>query len=155
MPVQLTERALRDAIAVIGEHDDAGAREAESALHWMGWEGEGPLLLRRYDVQLFAWYTLPRKFLTSLEHKRAAAQALARTLERLGERAAGYADVCRSAETDALRWRPHRPRHGADVRRRHGCADGVDRGRLSASVKITAAHAGETQTRTLRLSLTR
>ncbi|MGO9973736.1 MAG: hypothetical protein ACLP01_13210 [Solirubrobacteraceae bacterium] len=32
----------------------------------MGWEGEGSLLLRRYDVQLFAWYTLTRKFLMSL-----------------------------------------------------------------------------------------
>lgn len=102
MPVELTERALHDVIAVMGEWNRDGAQAAESALNWMGWEGEGPLLLRRYDVQLFAWYTLPRKFLTSLEHKREAAAALAQTLERLGGRAAGYAEVCRSAETGEL-----------------------------------------------------
>jgi hypothetical protein len=100
VPVELTERAIRDVIAVMGEWDDAQA--AESALNWMGWEGEGPLLLRRYDVQLFVWYTLPRKFLTSLEHKREAAEALALTLERLGGRAASYAEVCRSTETEEL-----------------------------------------------------
>ncbi|MGO9888405.1 MAG: hypothetical protein ACLP0L_10930 [Solirubrobacteraceae bacterium] len=102
MPVELTEGALRDALAVAGECDEDGARSAQSALEWMGWEGEGPLLLRRYDVQLFVWYTLPRKFLTTLEHKREAADALAQTLERLGGRAASYADVCRARETNEL-----------------------------------------------------
>lgn len=102
MPVELTERALRDALAVMGEWDQDGARAARSTLEWMGWEGGGSLLLRRYDVQLFVWYTLPRKFLTSLEFKREAAEALARTLERLGDRAASYAEVCRSTETDEL-----------------------------------------------------
>ncbi len=82
MPVELTERALRDTIAVMGEWNRDGAQAAASALSWMGWEGEGSLLLRRYDVQLFAWYTLPRKFLMSLEHKREAADALAETLEQ-------------------------------------------------------------------------
>ena len=102
MPVELTERALRDVVAVMGEWDQGGARMAQAALEWMGWEDEGPLLLRRYDVQLFAWYTLPRKFLASLESKREAAEALALTLERLGGRAASYAEVCRSTDTDEL-----------------------------------------------------
>jgi hypothetical protein len=102
LPVELTERELRDTVAVMGEWDHDGAREAQSALEWLGWEGEGSLLLRRYDVQLFVWYTLPRKFLTSLEFKREAAEVLAGTLERLGGRAASYADVCRSAETYEL-----------------------------------------------------
>ncbi len=102
MPVELTERALHDAVAVMGEWDQDGAQAAQSALEWMGWEGEGPLMLRRYDVQLFAWYTLPRKFLTSLEFKREAADALARTLEQFGGRAASYAEVCRSADTDEM-----------------------------------------------------
>jgi hypothetical protein len=102
LPVELTERALRDVVAVMGEWDHDGAQAARSVLEWMGWEGEGPLFLRRYDVQLFAWYTLPRKFLTSLEFKREAAEATALTLERLGGRAASYAEVCRSAETDEL-----------------------------------------------------
>lgn len=101
MPVECSEQALRDAVAMLAEHDD-GAQEAESALDWIGWQREGPLLLRRYDVQLFAWYTLPRKFLASLEDKREAAAAVARLLERLGARAATYADVCRSPETDDL-----------------------------------------------------
>jgi hypothetical protein len=102
MPVEVAERALRDALALAGEWDPDGTPAAQAALEWMGWDGEGPLWLRRYDVQLFVWYTLPRKFLTSLEHKREAAAALARTLERLGDPAATYAEVCRSPETDEL-----------------------------------------------------
>jgi hypothetical protein len=102
MPVEVTEHALRDALAIAGEWDEDGARSARAALEWMGWEGEGPLLLRRYDVQLFLWYTLPRKFLTTLEHKRGAADAIARTLDGLGGRAANYADICRAPETDEL-----------------------------------------------------
>jgi len=102
MPVEVTERALREALALAGEWDPEGAPGVQAALEWMGWEGKGPLWLRRYDVQLFVWYTLPRKFLTSLEHKREVAAVLARTLERLGDRAATYADVCRSPETDEL-----------------------------------------------------
>ncbi|MGH2902458.1 MAG: hypothetical protein ACRDK7_02530 [Solirubrobacteraceae bacterium] len=102
LPVELTERTLQDAVAVMGEWDQDGAQAAQSALEWMGWEGEGSLILRRYDVQLFAWYTLPRKFLTSLEFKREAADALARTLEQLGGTAASYAEVCRSADTDEM-----------------------------------------------------
>jgi hypothetical protein len=62
VPVEPTEQALRDTMAVARGVDRKGARAALSALEWMGWEGEGPLLLRRYDVQLFVWYTLPRKF---------------------------------------------------------------------------------------------
>lgn len=102
MPIEVTEHALRDALAVAGEWDEDGAQSARAALEWMGWEGEGPLLLRRYDVQLFVWYTLPRKFLTTLEHKRETARALAGTLERIGGRAATYAEPCRARETDEL-----------------------------------------------------
>ena len=102
MPVEVTEHALRDAVAVVGEWDEDGAESARAALEWIGWEGEGPLLLRRYDVQLFVWYTLPRKCLTTLEHKREAANTLARMLERIGGRAASYAHTCRGRETDEL-----------------------------------------------------
>jgi hypothetical protein len=112
LPVKLTERALRDVVAVIGEWDEDGARAAQSALEWLGWDDEGPLLLRRYDVQLFAWYTLPRKFIASLEVKRETAAVVAQTLERLGGRAASYAEVCRSTETDELlcAWEAEDPR---------------------------------------------
>jgi hypothetical protein len=102
MPVEVTERALLDALALAEEHDGEDGPPGQAALEWMGWEGEGPLWLRRYDVQLFVWYTLPRKFVAPLEHKREAAAALARTLERLGDRATSYAEMCRSDETDEL-----------------------------------------------------
>ena len=101
MPVELSERALRDALAVFGEHG-GDAAHAESALGWMGWEGEGQHLLRRYDVQQFVWYIVPRKFIASLHHKREAVAGLARFLECLGGRAATYADACRSTDTDEL-----------------------------------------------------
>ncbi len=73
----------------------------------MGWDGErgeteGGLVLRRYDVQVFVWATLPRKFLASLEDKLAGAGALATLLERLGGRAAEYAEVCRAPETGEM-----------------------------------------------------
>lgn len=102
MPVELSERALRDALAVVGEHDLDAAHAAEAALEWMGWQRHGPLLLRRYDVQLLVWYALPRKVVPSLEFTRDAAAALARTLEYVGGRAATYAEVCRSPETKQL-----------------------------------------------------
>ena len=35
-PVELTERQLRDAIAVIGERHEHGGQAAESALGWLG-----------------------------------------------------------------------------------------------------------------------
>ncbi len=102
MPVEVSERALLDAVALAEEHDGEDGPAGQAALEWMGWEGEGPLWLRRYDVQLFLWWTLPRKFLAPLDHKREVAAALARTLERLGDRAASYAEVCRSEQTDEL-----------------------------------------------------
>ena len=58
VPVELTERAIREVLAVLEEWDADSARDAESALAWMGWDGEGSLFLRRYDVQLFVWYQL-------------------------------------------------------------------------------------------------
>ena len=102
MAVELSEDDVRDALAVLGEHDENGAQAAQSSLAWVGWDGEGPLALRRYDVQLFCWYTLPCKFLASIDDKREAASALARTLEAFGGAPATYAEVCRSAETAQL-----------------------------------------------------
>jgi hypothetical protein len=102
VPAELTEQQLRDAIAVMGERHEHGAQAAESVLEWLGWEGEGPLLLRRYDVQQLAWYTLPCKFLTGLEDKRETAELVAYTLDHLGDLARGYAEVCRSPATDEL-----------------------------------------------------
>jgi hypothetical protein len=64
-----------DALAVAGEWDEDGARSACAALEWIGWQDAGRLLLRRYDVQLLVWNTLPRRFLTPLEQKREAGGA--------------------------------------------------------------------------------
>jgi hypothetical protein len=102
MPIEFTEDQLRDAIAVIGERYERGGQAAESVLGWLGWEGEGPLLLRRYDVQLFAWYTLPRKFLTDLADKLETLELVAFTLEQLSPDAANYAEICRSDATRDL-----------------------------------------------------
>lgn len=111
MPVELTERQVRDALSVVGEWDHEAAQSARAAFEWMGWDGERSLLLRRYDVHRFAWYILPRKFLAPLERKRQTAAALAGALERLGGRAASYADVCRSPATDdlLLAWEAEEP----------------------------------------------
>jgi hypothetical protein len=118
VPVELTERQLRDAIALIGERHEHGGQAVEHALGWLGWEGEGPMLLRRYDVQHFAWYTLPRKFLTDLDGKLEAAELMALTLDQLGDTARGYAEVCRSEATrDLLRaWEAEDPTAWRQVR---------------------------------------
>src|SRR6266511_1201693 len=84
------------------EFDPEAARDAAAVLGWLGWDREGPLWVRRYDVQLFAWYQLPHKWLATLEERRAVLRAFGALLERVGGRAATYADVCRSADTDAL-----------------------------------------------------
>lgn len=102
MPARLTETAIRDALAVLQERDPHAARDAAAVLEALGWEGEGGLLLRRYDVQLFLWHELPRRWLVSLDDRRGLARALASLLDRLGGVAASYADVCRSPDTDDL-----------------------------------------------------
>jgi hypothetical protein len=102
VPVVVSERALRDALTLAGEWERDGTQAARAALEWMGWDGTGALRLRRYDVQVFVWYTLPRTFLATLEQRRRAIAMLARTLECVGDRAAIYAEVCRSPETEEL-----------------------------------------------------
>jgi hypothetical protein len=102
MPVELTQKAVRDALAVLQEHEPVTARDATVVLESLGWDDEVPFLLRRYNVQVFAWFELSRRWIVSLDEKRGLLETLARLLERLGGRAATYADVCRSPETDAL-----------------------------------------------------
>jgi hypothetical protein len=69
-----------------------------------GWAGRAraPCCCAATTCSCSCGTTLPRKFLTSLEHKREAAEALALTLERLGGRAASYAELCRCTATEEL-----------------------------------------------------
>ena len=108
----VSERAVRDALTLVGEWEPDGTGPVLAVLGWMGWDGSGPLVLRRYDVQVFAWFLLPRTFGVSLERRRRAAAVLARTLECLGDRAATYAQVCRSPEVEELlcAWEADDPR---------------------------------------------
>jgi len=55
MPVELSERELRDAIAVVGEWDRKGAQAAKSAFEWMGWEGEEPPSVRDVSWHIAAF----------------------------------------------------------------------------------------------------
>jgi hypothetical protein len=80
VPVVVSERAVRDALTLAGEWERDGTQVALAALEWMGWDGTGPLVLRRCDVQVFAWYTLPRTFLSDA-----------------GPAAAGRGDACADA----------------------------------------------------------
>lgn len=74
----------------------------EGALPWMdGRESDAePLLISRYDLQLFLWYQLPRKLLAPLEYKQAVADSLGRFLDRVGTPA--YAALCRAEDTRSL-----------------------------------------------------
>lgn len=107
MPVTLEAYALRRALMRM---ELAAARDAEGALRWLGWNGEGPLWLRRSDVQLYLWYQLPTKYLASLEDKLATAEAFGRLLELLD---VPYAKLCAAPETLALLERWERDDRGA------------------------------------------
>lgn len=104
MPVEIPARSVHGALADLSAHDPDDARDAEAALEWMaGWEGDGaPLVLRRYDLQVFLWYALPRRWLVPAEDHQRIALAMARLLDGLGDAARGYAALCRGLETRRL-----------------------------------------------------
>ena len=79
--------------------DRDAAIDAEGALGWFGWDGEGALRLRQYDLQLYLWYQLPTKYLAPLDAKRAAAAALGQLLALLG---VPYASLCGAPETGRM-----------------------------------------------------
>lgn len=91
-------------MARVGEHDLDAPGDVEAALEWIAGreDPEAPVMLRRYDLQIFLWYQLPRKWLTSREHKRVVATRLGRFLELVGGRAAEYSGICTSEQTSAL-----------------------------------------------------
>src|SRR4051794_9232229 len=67
MPIRIEAETLHHALARLEEWDREAAIDARSSLSWLGWDDEGPLLLRRYDLQLHLWYELPTKVSASLE----------------------------------------------------------------------------------------
>jgi hypothetical protein len=48
-----------------------------------GWDGEGPLRIRGYDLLVYLWYELPTKYVAPLDARRAVAAALAALLDHL------------------------------------------------------------------------
>ena len=76
--------------------------DLRGALGWFGADEDLPTIgISRYHLQQFLHYTLPRKYLASVEEHIAVARALGDALEQLGA-PAEYADLCRSPETLAL-----------------------------------------------------
>ena len=97
MPIRLEAETLHHALARLEEWDRDAAADARASLSWLGWDVDGPLHLRRYDLLLHLWYELPTKVSASLERKHARAVALGRLLELTP--AAGYAPICREPQT--------------------------------------------------------
>lgn len=67
MPIRIEAETLQHALARLEEWDREAAIDARSFLAWLGWDDEGPLLLRRYDLQTHLWYVLPTKVFAPLE----------------------------------------------------------------------------------------
>ena len=59
MPVTLEADTIKDALARLEEWDDDAAKDSRATLSWLGWDESDPLTLRRYDLMLHLWYTLP------------------------------------------------------------------------------------------------
>jgi hypothetical protein len=97
VPIRLEAETLHHALARLEEWDHDAATDARASLTWLGWDDEGPLHLRRYDLLLYLWYELPTKVSASLDDKHARAAALGRLLEMTP--AAGYAPLCRESQT--------------------------------------------------------
>lgn len=104
VPIELAPDAVDRTLARLGEQDLDAPRDVEVALESMAArEDEAePVVLSRYDLQLFLWYQLPRKFLAPLEAKERIAQGLGRFLEMAGGPAASYAEICGSPDTRLL-----------------------------------------------------
>jgi hypothetical protein len=93
MPYDLAEERV---LPVLESFDPRRSSNARAAWDWLTASGDVPDTTLR-DLEYFLWYQLPAKFLTTEDHHRAVALALAQLLGELGyEDAAG---VCRSPVT--------------------------------------------------------
>jgi len=104
VPVELSPSVLRGALRELGEREPGAERMVEDVLSSIAGREEEhePLVLSRYELQLFLWYEMPRKWLAEFDGKRALVRALASFLELAGEPVARWAQVCRSPQTDRL-----------------------------------------------------
>jgi hypothetical protein len=105
VPIELSPVVVEDALARLGEHDLEAAPDVVGALAWIGGREDAgaPVVVSRYDLQVFLWYQLPRKWLIPLDEKRAVTARLGRFLELVGGRAGEqYAGLCTSEETMRL-----------------------------------------------------
>lgn len=104
MPVELAPDVVSRVLARLGEYDLDAPRDVEGALEWIAGreDPELPIVLSRYELQVFLWYGLPRKWLAPLEEKQAVAARLGRFLELVGGRATTHAAMCTSEQTMRL-----------------------------------------------------
>lgn len=78
------------------------AMDLDGALGWFGAHEDGPeVRISRHDLQQFLNYTLPRKYIASVEEHIAVALTLGDALECLGA-PEPYVEMCRSPETIGL-----------------------------------------------------
>ncbi|MEZ5282562.1 MAG: hypothetical protein R2770_19060 [Acidimicrobiales bacterium] len=96
-PNQLSKRDLEDALERMYERDPEGAHRAEQDFDSMS-GGEGPWMVRQWNLQEWLWDQLTTKVLTyEPDYKTLAAAALAELFDELGlDR---YAAICRSEAT--------------------------------------------------------
>ncbi len=94
--MQPTVRDLDAALEALRSEDHQAAQNAEAGLAALT-AGEGFDRVTQHDLQYFLWYTLPKKFLTSLDDQLDVADALGRLLEMIG--LPRYAAICRSETT--------------------------------------------------------
>ena len=76
MPIRLEADTLHHALARLEEWDHDAAVDCRASLSWLGWDEQGPLPLRRYELMLHLWYELPTKVWGSRTDKLARAAAL-------------------------------------------------------------------------------
>jgi hypothetical protein len=87
---------IDSALEVVRARDAEAGQNAEAALSALT-AGEGFDHVNQHFLEYFLWYTLPKKFLTSLDEKLDVALALGDVLEAAGM--PRYATICRSDTT--------------------------------------------------------
>jgi len=87
------------ALGKLAADDEHAAQDAGAVLEWIAGE-QGLSLITQERVQRFLWYELPLKWMSTLDHKLAIAEAFARALDVLD--LPRYATICRSATTRVI-----------------------------------------------------